>query len=951
MLPISVQGMPSTLEDGGQYTTDSSTMLAGRYAVLAIARPLRSRQTYCDSVLPSRVPPDDWEDYVTDADLSTLLEQSVASPDSQAFFLAATLLDTLESHFANGETDFVTHPSCVSLEQCIPLSEHQSACLALQDIIPTIAPAFDQTDWLDSDFRQVLRDPTLSPQHRELFQGIQVWRHQVWRTYPDSIAVYTDGSAAESDPSIPCSWAFTVWFYIQSRPYLYGGASSTAVPAHTPYHAGECMDNAVTAELLALFWALAWTIQYAPAYGVPVAFHYDAISVGQGTFGTSRLVKYPASPQGLNLPRAVATLRHLATARTPVTHHHVHGHSGHFANEVTDRLAKFAGRQVEPYHDRCLPEWPCHLICHPLAEWAWLQQAPQADLPTVFAFESEASRLQQCPELPAKGPQAGVQHHHSVQTEVTCQWSCISYNVLTLKDKPGRNTDVFVYEQAGMKITGRRAVLKQSLDEYSPLFVGLQETRLGETATLPDDTYYMFYSGSTPMGVGGCALWVHRNVPYATVGSQKHFLRQEHATVTGLSPRHLNVVLIAPFLRLFVMVAHGPSPANHPIEEIIEFWRDRTQDVLSRPQGTEILLLTDANAKVGELTTCAVGPFNAEPENSSGEHFHAFLLEAGLLLPSTLSDFHTGPGATWFSSQGQVAYRIDYIGVPDTWRGLNIASRVLTGFESLQLREDHRPVYLRVSFRRLQRQGAYHTRTRHAVRPDPPQDANEVMERAAQLSQLQPAPWSTPLDCQYETFVQDWTTVGRTFRGHAHRQPNQSFVSDQALDFIDRRKALRVYIQQEETEQHRRLKLIAFAAFVHGWRGTAFTPANRAAACRWLSDIDHSIARAAALLRYFAKQVRRQVAQDRRDYLLSLTQQVQDSNPRDPQALYRAVRKAFPDSTVGEEKRSSALTCRARRTGQSCYDPGGQARMLEASLCGTGAWGQSRPTGVSPALS
>ncbi|OLP92715.1 hypothetical protein AK812_SmicGene25476 [Symbiodinium microadriaticum] len=799
ILPVSVQAMPLNPEDGYETNKSRDLLSSGRYAVLEVARPFRNWQPNKELAFPLLAPHKLQEAHITGAELRTLLEDSIASPDSQAFFLAATLLDTLEHHFASDTATEPARPPQISLEQCVPLSEHQQACLALRAIIPDIAPVFDPTDWLDSDLRRVLDEPDLKPQLRELFHGIRIWQHHAWHTPPDAIAIYTDGSADESDPSIPCSWAFTVWFYVQAHPYLYGVASSTAVPAHTPYHAGECLDNAVTAELLALFWALTWSAQYAPAYNVPVAFHYDAISVGRGTFGTARLVNYPVSPQGLSLPKAVAVLRHLATARTAVTHHHVQGHSGHFANELTDRLAHTAGRHAEPYHNRCLPEWPCQLVRHPLAAWAWLQQAPQADLPTVFAFESEAHRLQRSPELPLQGPKAGIQHHPPEQKEVTCRWSCISYNVLTLKDKPGRNTDVIAYEQAGMKLTGRRAVLKQSLDEFSPLFVGLQETRLGETATLPDSTYNMFHSGSTPMGVGGCALWVHRNVPYATTGTVKYFLRQEHATVTGLSPRHLNVVFIAPFLHLFVMVAHGPSPANHPIEEIIEFWRDRTHDVRSRPQGTEILLLTDANAKLGELTTCAVGSCNAEPENSSGEHFHAFLLEAGLLLPSTVSDFHTGPGATWFSSQGQVSYRIDYIGVSETWRGLGLCSKVLTGFESLQLREDHRPVFL------------------------------SARNRAAQFELLPLVPWSTPLDYQY------------------------------ALDYIDRRKSQ--------------------GNFLYGYK----------LYCR-LSD--------------------------RKAYLLSLTQQVQDSNPKDPQSLYRAVRKAFP--TARSARRSGLVPLPA------VYDEQGQ---------------------------
>ena len=355
--------------------------------------------------------------------LYTLLEEAIACPTSQAFFLAVTLVETLEEHFGHSGSGVCETPRRLSLEHCVPITTHQRDSLALSDIIPAAAPAFDQGDWLDADIRPVFSMPGLKPHLRELFGGIAVWPHHSQMPSPHSIAIYTDGSATEAGRGTPCSWAFTVWFYVHAQPFLYGTASSTAVPAHTTFHAGECYDNAVTAELLALFWAFTWAAQYAPVYQVPVAFYYDATSVGRGSFGASRIVQYPVSPQGVCLPKAFSVLRHLCGARCVLSHHHVQGHSGHSANELTDRLADLAARREEPYHDRCLPEWSCRLVCHPLADWAWLDQAPQADLPTVFAFESEAHRLQRHPELPHHAPKAGLVHHSSDQRKVMYQWT------------------------------------------------------------------------------------------------------------------------------------------------------------------------------------------------------------------------------------------------------------------------------------------------------------------------------------------------------------------------------------------------------------------------------------------------------------------------------------------------------------------------------------------------
>ena len=247
------------------------------------------------------------------------------------------------------------------------------------------------------------------------------------------------------------------------------------------------------------------------------------------------------------------------------------------------------------------------------------------------------------------------------------------------------------------------------------------------------------------------------------------------------------------------------------------------------------------------------------------------------------------------------------IGVPEAWRSLDMRSVVLTGFESLQLREDHRPVLLSIAGSRLLRQDAYHTRTRRAVRPIVPSDPAVAAQTVARFTQLVTAPWHAPVDHQYDAFVQAWTFIGRSLQDKPQRQPVQSFVSEQALEYIDLRKALRHYLQQEDAEWNRRLLLVSLAAFIHHWRGTSFTNAHRQAAGRWLSEIDQSRARAAALLRHYARQVRQQVARDRCAYLASLTQQVQDASTRDPRSLYRAARKAFP-SARSSRKSSLALS-------------------------------------------
>ena len=127
----------------------------------------------------------------------------------------------------------------------------------------------------------------------------------------------------------------------------------------------------------------------------------------------------------------------------------------------------------------------------------------------------------------------------------------------------------------GLRLTGRRAILLAEFARHQPLFVGIQETRLQDSAVLPDSTYWMLHSGATPAGVGGCALWVSKGLPYAHHRDEPQYIQLSHMVVTGQSYRHLNVCLDAPHLKLFIMVLHGPSAANHPISEVQAFWQSR----------------------------------------------------------------------------------------------------------------------------------------------------------------------------------------------------------------------------------------------------------------------------------------------------------------------------------------------------------------------------------------
>ena len=85
------------------------------------------------------------------------------------------------------------------------------------------------------------------------------------------------------------------------------------------------------------------------------------------------------------------------------------------------------------------------------------------------------------------------------------------------------------------------------------------------------------------------------------------------------------------------------------------------------PYGTSLrtwpmIAFLDANARVGSVVSSSVGPFQAQPENASGEAFHRWLIEEDLVVPQTFDHMHSGPGSTWTHSTGAVA-RLDYLAI------------------------------------------------------------------------------------------------------------------------------------------------------------------------------------------------------------------------------------------------------------------------------------------------
>ena len=817
---------------------------------------------------------------------------------------AATLLETLGEYFANVPSASPPDASSNSLSLCdtVPLSDFQKQVLSLREIVPVPSHGAT-TDWLDNDWTTLVHPPLLHSQYHTQLAAIPKWHHSPGVTELREIMIFTDGSAATSSADImPCSWAFTVWFQASEGLYFYGAAASQAAPPATPFHVGECDDTALTGEILALLWALVWAVEHAPQYQVNVTFYFDAEAVGRCIFGEWRQLHYPTVAGAVSLVQLAILLRQYLEQLTSVHYDHVKGHSGALGNEAADAVAKTARKSRVDFWDRCQPAWPAHLRMHPLAQWLWLLAHSGPDMPTLFAFESEADRFRANPSTPQCAPALGIRAELPCGAPVHYRLCCISFNTLTLKDKGQASTAHCV----GMKVLGRKGMLQRELQSHRPFLVGLQETRLQESTQAPDADYLIYQASATEAGVGGCALWIARRIPYGTVQGRKLCVEDHHVVVTGYSSRHINVTIAAPHLRLFVMVAHCPSLATHPYKAVEAFWRDRAHELERRPRGYDYIVLVDANSQVGSIETPHVSGHQRAEENPAGSLLHDFLVSIDGFLPSTFEHIQTGPGDTWCSCTGD-RHRIDFVVLPLSWFSHTINASVLTGLEALQLREDHSPVRVQVDFQHAESQAPYFDCKRRAVRPPPPASAEERSHQRGVLRALPTCPWYADVDEQYAFFVDAWSVAGRQLTPPKTTQPHQPFLTPHTLNIAQWCKALRKYLRAEATERRRRWLLVIFAAMRLHCLEKAFTAPAIHRADTWLRDMDISESTAVSILNRMVKQLRAGVARDRIAYLDDLVKQVASHSLKQPAALYKAIRRAFPAAKAARRGGSRPL--------------------------------------------
>ena len=423
--------------------------------------------------------------------LQTLLEESLHAASGHPYFLAATLLETLEEHFESipvssavqyaisndsshnarsptlrlfGRPELITVHDLTHVSLPLPRGLHDTAALFKPDSwrlpqgVPADLPSHPAARQL---LAHCLAGPTLSG---------EVWDH---------IHIFTDGSFDGSRSS----WAFCVLALLGPDLHFLGWAGDHVVTdAADPVYLGASEHSALHGEQSALAWAAFWALQAPPCRALGFSSDCET-AIGQvtgrcGWAGTAEL-----AAAGRHIMQVLASGRPEFQGDV----RHVRSHQGQPANELVDGLAKYVCRQrrgsPDP-HQLLLTSWHRSGAL----PWAWLlvESVLRPSLwPQLcgFSFVDQDRHTDQDPlsseecahifGLETPGPETA---HPS---PVWARFLLVTVNVQSLSD--GDKAPVDASDTA---FPGRAAYLREQLAALRVHVASLQETRASVDATI-----------------------------------------------------------------------------------------------------------------------------------------------------------------------------------------------------------------------------------------------------------------------------------------------------------------------------------------------------------------------------------------------------------------------------------------------------------------------------------
>lgn len=315
-----------------------------------------------------------------------------------------------------------------------------------------------------------------------------------------------------------------------------------------------------------------------------------------------------------------------------------------------------------------------------LVKWLWALWKPE----WKTYWDGRALHL---PQTPDTTPDTTCLSHMGTVREETPHWTTFGYGQCPHLDGQCKEPDPYT----GLQGKARTESIMQMAHERKLHIVGLQETRLKKLPKSDTERYYVFGGAASNGGHYGTQLWFSKTLA-ALDEKQSCFFDRNHFKILCQGERILSVRVWAPFFRAIVICAHAPH-SQHDESVKQQWWKDLRSATPTKYKDWPHVLLTDANARVGEFPDHHVGAHQGDLQDSNGDHFMDYVMECNLWLPSTFETVHEGESGTWCHHNKELCSRGDYVALPLQWRLEFCHSAVRPDIDITMSKRDHQVVY------------------------------------------------------------------------------------------------------------------------------------------------------------------------------------------------------------------------------------------------------------------
>ena len=565
--------------------------------------------------------------------LTTLLEESIAGPDSEAYMLAATLLDTLFEYEEEraAAAALTSKPNKLELLAYLPpptfnLSLDAARLPHSSELLPRLLQTWPRTWLLPSGWKDANLPQSSTASLKTLTPWASLFKPQ--ESSDLSFSLYTDGSANLALNH--SGYAVVILAHAGRDSALLGALGDRILGAAATPWAPEG-PPALHAEYIALAVSLLWCIQMRTVMQhLCCSICFDCTAAGWSADGSWQ-TSGPTSEK-------VHHLYTVARAIPGINLHfrHVKGHSNDPWNDLADHIAKTAssGSQTWPTPPNDL----CSAVMQ--EDISWL--APELD-----------ARL--CHAVPI--------------TDGVITWGAPVHGdalllpeqlVPTSKAPAGANNanEGFRLAAATINVQGLRTkcqYIEDQLDQREIHVAFLQETKLPGGTHTSQNYLRLHTDAESHWGVG---IWIHRKLGVLTTGRKGLTVDEHDVEILHKTPRLLALLLNVNSLKIGLLSGHCPHSSR--VDERLAFLRQLTA-VLPRFKRSSLFLCgVDLNGRVPPNYADVSGSLEFGEPDEVGWRLASALADNGMWIPSMYSQIHCGDSTTYIHPSGQ-PHRIDYL--------------------------------------------------------------------------------------------------------------------------------------------------------------------------------------------------------------------------------------------------------------------------------------------------